>query len=194
MREQQWTAQQILEGIRKDDQRIIGVFYYGLQRKASAVLCRQVMPGSREALAFEECFSKAVMTIIAKVQQGTYQDKNFWSFAIGVVKYAFLEAKRKILRRRWADLETVPEIPDSTLPPCATAQQVFERRDHPSLSIWFEQLDACEKTLLDYRVQGYQHDEIAPMLSLASGTVRNRFAKLVRTAQHIVRKGQQSAA
>lgn len=194
MGHQLWTEQQLLAGIRTDDQRVIQFFCYELQSRAQRVLCRQVMPGSRDAVAFEECFSKAVLTIIQKVRDGDYQDRNFWAFAIGVVKYSYREALRKMRRHQWSDLEEAPEIPDPTLPPATTAQEVFERLDHAFLYRWFEQLNDAEKVLLDYRIQGYQHDEIAPMMSLAAGTVRNRYAGLVRAAKCIVGDGRRSAA
>ncbi|GJM35082.1 MAG: hypothetical protein DHS20C18_40830 [Saprospiraceae bacterium] len=194
MRKSQLSTRQLLAGIENDDQRIIDTFYVHLYAKAQAVLCRQVGPGSREDLAFEDCFSSAFLTIIKKVREGIYREGNFQAFAIGVVKNCYRSALRKMRRQAWTDLEDVPEFPEVTPYHIPDAKTCFTELDHPRLWIWFIQLEPAEKQLLDYRIQGYQHDEIAPLVGLAPGTVRNRFAGLVKSAKCIVGERGKSAA
>lgn len=179
-----YSAEAVREGIIRNDRAVIEWFYGRLRRRAFGLLCRAPQ-GSPACLAMEDCFNPAFLILLRKVREGHFRGGNLMAYALMVVRHCYCDEQKKERRRRWQELSAAGEPPAAPSAACRTAAEVFEREGHVRLLQWYRSLDERLQRLLDLRLQGYNHYEIAERLPLAAGSVRNRFSKLMREAQGV---------
>lgn len=182
---QHLTPAEALAGIRNHDQKIIGRYYRYLRERAFALFC-YAPKGSPAWLAMEDCFNLAFLAFLEKARRPQFEPRNLDAFALEVVRRSFLDTLKKERRHSYAELSAAQEPADEPATVHLTAGSLFEGLPDLLLLHWYFRLEALSRRLLDLRVLGYNHKEIAGQLPLAPGTVRNRFSELVREAKGVV--------
>lgn len=180
------SPEEALAGIRCNDPRVVDAYYYHLRARAFGIFCRQP-EGSPEYLAMEDSFSRAFLIFLEKVRSGQYRHHNLDAFALGIVRNCYSDIRKSQRRHDYTGLGSVAELPDDapTLP--ATAEGFFESLPVLPLLQWYRSLEELSRRLLCLRCQGYNHREIAELLCLSPGAVRNRFSQLIREAREVAR-------
>ncbi|MCB9293452.1 MAG: sigma-70 family RNA polymerase sigma factor [Lewinellaceae bacterium] len=187
MKRQHLTPAEALAGIRNCDQTIIGRYYRYVRRRAFRLFCYG-QPGSPAYVALEDCFNPAFLAFLARARSPQFEPRNLDAFALEFVRRSFLDALKKERRHGHAELTPDADQPDGPAPHL-TAESLFGSQPNLLLLHWYSSLEKVSRRLLDLRVQGYNHYEIAERLPLAPGTVRNRYSALVREAKGVVEGG-----
>ena len=181
-----FSPEAVLEGICHNDRSIVEAYYYYLRERAFGIFCAGRPRGSTAYLAMEDCFSLAFMTLLEKVRSGGYEHRNLDAFALGIVRNCYSDAQKKMRRHAWGELSTAAEPRDEAPAIHLSAASLFDELPEIHLLHWYFGLEQMSQRILDLRAQGYNHYEIAELLPLAPGTVRNRFSRMVREAREVV--------
>lgn len=171
----------LLEGLRRNDARIIRNFYDRVYRMTYRSLAASYGPQHRET--FADCFSQAFLILLRKIRSDAVAPNKLEAFAFGIVRYTFWDAVRRSRRRELPTApEDLPEVAASGPTQYSSAGEWLATLDHPQLLVWFEGLSDRQQRLLDLRLQGYKLREIAELTGLAHGTLRNVLPELLRRA------------
>lgn len=182
------TPEEALTGIRRNDRQVVNAYYYYLRQRAFGIFCRQPQ-GSPEYLAMEDCFSQAFLIFLNKVRNGQYRHRNLDAYALGIVRFCYADSRKSLRRHTHEELN-----PDIDIPMVASAFGVqtafifFEGLPDLHLLQWYFSLESLSRRMLNLRLQGYNHREIAEQLNLSHGAVRNRFSQLIREARKVARE------
>ena len=189
MKPQHLTPAEALAGIRHHDQKTIGRYYRYLRERAFGLFCYGPK-GSPAWLAMEDCFSLAFLAFLRKARSPEFEPRNLDAFALEVVRRSFLDTLKKQRRHSWAELSPASEPADKPAVFHLTAASFFDEQPGFLLIQWYFTLKKDWRRILDLRIQGYNHKEIARELRLAPGAVRNRYSKLAREARQVTAGGQ----
>lgn len=174
------TAEGLPKRLRSGDRRARGLLWQLLQQRASQILCRAPM-GSPAQLQLEESLSNAFMVILRRVEQGGFLTGNFTAFCTEVLKRCCWDQRRKDRRHKHGELPLcLPAAED--LPRARSWRELCQMSGRDDLLRWLLGLRHQDRQLLDLNLQGYGHREIAELSGLSYGTVRNRYAQLIKEA------------
>ncbi len=180
-----YSTEAVLGGLRRGDEAAINSFYARLKTRAFRTFCRHPR-GSREHQAMEDCFNEAFLTLLQKVRAGHCQEGKLMNFALGIVHNCYRDTLKKRRRHWWPELSPGLEPAAEEAPAqFRSAAQLFAANGHFQLLHWYRHLPRLSRLILDLRVQGYNNKEIAGLLPLTHGVVRNRYSALLREAKRM---------
>ncbi|MEN0004624.1 MAG: hypothetical protein AAF798_10780 [Bacteroidota bacterium] len=189
-----YTDQQVLKGIRANEQRMITYFYDEMKAKTKRSFGSAVrQAGSPQAEAFKECFSLAFLCVIRKIQHGAYQDGNLRGFAYRIIYNHFNNQWRNAQKHQHAAADCLLELALPEKSPCENIVQLFEQLPTPHLFTWSLHAAPEHLQLLNWRLQGYGSKEVAQMRQQSDGTIRNEYSKIMQTIKAIAQQTNTAA-
>jgi RNA polymerase sigma factor (sigma-70 family) len=137
---------------------------------------------------YEDALASAVQDgflIFLRKQRTTEQQiRNPEAFAFEIIKRTFWDYRRRAQRR------DVPQDPAELTPydlyprpRFANGDSLFASLPEPYLWHWYQKLSSADQQLIDLRCLGYGHREIAQLLQMSYGNVRNKFSNLIKAAK-----------
>ena len=171
--------QALLDGLLRHDHSVIDPFYQSLYLRVERYLRWRYPEHERQLL--EDCFSEAFLLLWAKVRESGFENNRLFSFAFGIVLRCFKNTVKKYRQKACLDLESLPPgriiTTDQPLP-IGEKLPLDQLDDH--WVAWYGQLPTREQALLQLRYQRYSQEQVAGILGLSHGTVRNLYSKLQR--------------
>ena len=174
----------LLQGLQRQDPQVLTRFYSELHRRTRHYVRKHYGAFALDVL--DDCFPKAFHVLLQKVQSDAYRHDNLEAFAFGIVKYTFLEARRRAAaKEQLCDPAELPEPGPSAASYFSTGDELFDHLGCDRHLLWYERLSFREQQILDLRLQGYPHEEIAAAVGLSCGSVRNAYSRLIEQARGI---------
>lgn len=166
----------------KKNPRYRSYFFHSIRNKAKMMI-KGLYP-SDPSDWFEDCFSQAFLTILSKIEDGSYEDQNLSAFALKVVRLTYKNQRRKS-RSYVTFTADIPDEAPRLVTAATSAEDFFEIYQLEQLKFWYRRLPKLKRQIFDLKIQGFDHKEIAVELGIAYGTLRNKYSELIAEARTI---------
>lgn len=161
--------------------------YDRLRVRASRQLLQGREVHQEDALA--NALQDGFLIFLRKLRTSTQVIRNPEVFAFEIIKRTFWDYRRRAIRRE------IPQDPAELIPRdiyyrprFADGSSLFASLPEEHLWHWYQCLPELDQQLIDLRCLGYKDQEIAHLLHLSHGGVRNKFSKLIKAAKDCIRR------
>ncbi len=181
--QQHYNQREIIAGIKNRNPRIVHYFVKKLSERVKRNF-KQRYPAHQHAW-IEDSISQCMIILFEKIDKLPEQEQSLENYAFGIVRYTFLHYLRKSSKVEYRAPEMLPDQVQEQVQAHESAATLFYREGMDRHWLWYQQLSFRNQQILNLKTMGVPSKEIAGMVGLSDGAVRNLISKMMRTAKQL---------
>lgn len=182
--QQHYNQREIILGLKQRDPKIVSYFTDRLRERVQRSFQKRYAVWQQSWV--EDSVSDSIIILFEKIDKIPDERLSLDNYAFGIAKHTFFGYLRKSAKVDYFATGTLPERAEETTSVHHCISERFMDEGHYQHWQWFMKLSLRSQQILNLKAQGYSSKEIAELVGLTSGSVRNEVLKLMNAAKEMV--------